>query len=401
MKVVAFKKAAFAVYASVALVFSQVGVAADQAVAAEAAAASFKDVKSNHWAAKEIATAVETGYVDGFPDGTFKPEADVTRAEFIKMLSVAVGLEVPESTPGSKWYAPYVQAATEAGVVSKGQFNDGQLVKSITRAEMAQLAVRASNPAFRGTELNDNGAMHAAVRAGFIKGVGNGELEPQGLSTRAQSVAIVNRVLKSLAGEKLDVDKAALNMAELALMKTNIKVVMPEFFGKDGHVIWDPNNLTIESADGLYKGEVLELVAIDLDDPKDPNRNRFGKLVWAVNGTNVYEVDKYKNAYLLIAVTKLIYNKDTEKYGNRPPEFSIVGVGGGSEDTIKGKLDSIAPLGKVVGKDKYERVPGFIIPKKGLKTNGSFTLRIEVPNAPGVKNVYKDLVTPQVPTEFK
>lgn len=41
----------------------------------------FKDVPKSHWAAKDIARAAELGLLKGYPDGTFKPEANITRAE--------------------------------------------------------------------------------------------------------------------------------------------------------------------------------------------------------------------------------------------------------------------------------------------------------------------------------
>src|SRR5690606_19873926 len=45
---------------------------------------SFKDMKG-HWAEKAVTNAVKAGYVSGYPDGTFKPNKEVTRAEFTKM----------------------------------------------------------------------------------------------------------------------------------------------------------------------------------------------------------------------------------------------------------------------------------------------------------------------------
>lgn len=52
---------------------------------AQAATTQFSDVKSTHWGASAITKAVSKGYVDGYTNGTFKPDASVTRAEFLKM----------------------------------------------------------------------------------------------------------------------------------------------------------------------------------------------------------------------------------------------------------------------------------------------------------------------------
>lgn len=56
---------------------------------------SLSDIQG-HWAQKEIETAIASGWVDGYPDGTFKPEKTITRAEFTKMLLDAIHL-TPDS----------------------------------------------------------------------------------------------------------------------------------------------------------------------------------------------------------------------------------------------------------------------------------------------------------------
>lgn len=58
-----------------------------------AMAFDFPDVASNHWAAKEIKLLSEQGVIVGYPDGTFKPDENVTRAEFASMAIKALGQE--------------------------------------------------------------------------------------------------------------------------------------------------------------------------------------------------------------------------------------------------------------------------------------------------------------------
>ena len=56
-------------------------------------ATGFPDVPSNHWAAKQIQELSEKSVIVGYPDGTFKPDDNVTRAEFASMAIWALGQE--------------------------------------------------------------------------------------------------------------------------------------------------------------------------------------------------------------------------------------------------------------------------------------------------------------------
>ena len=67
------------------------------ALAAPSTEGSFSDVE-DHWAQAEIEKAVATGWVDGYPDGTFKPEKTITRAEFTKMILDAIHLTYPDGS---------------------------------------------------------------------------------------------------------------------------------------------------------------------------------------------------------------------------------------------------------------------------------------------------------------
>ena len=56
-----------------------------------ASAASFNDVGTIYWAAKEIAIAAKVGWINGYPDGSFRPDRNVTRAELMAMVNRALG----------------------------------------------------------------------------------------------------------------------------------------------------------------------------------------------------------------------------------------------------------------------------------------------------------------------
>lgn len=71
-------------------------------------AQTFKDV-NNHWAKTQIEWATENNIFKGYPDGTFKPEKTITRAEYIKIISNLTGLNKTASlnfkdVPKNAWY---------------------------------------------------------------------------------------------------------------------------------------------------------------------------------------------------------------------------------------------------------------------------------------------------------
>ena len=75
--------------------------------------AVFSDV-SGHWAEEIIGWAASYGIVNGYPDGTFKPENPVSEAEFLVMLFRAFPhITIPQADGGDPWHAPYYALAEQ------------------------------------------------------------------------------------------------------------------------------------------------------------------------------------------------------------------------------------------------------------------------------------------------
>ena len=79
---------------------------------------TFSDVASNHWAMKYIKTASKNNIITGYTDGTFKPEANVTYAEAVTMVMRAIRNDVGVSSTG-KWYDNYMNKAKENNLLEK------------------------------------------------------------------------------------------------------------------------------------------------------------------------------------------------------------------------------------------------------------------------------------------
>lgn len=110
----------------------------------------FPDVAKDHWAAKQIEILTDSGVIVGYPDGTFKPDEDVTRAEFASMAIKALGQEhtkvaqpvtFADITPDF-WAYDSIQKALYFDLISseKDMFRPAD---SVSRAEATTVAVNA------------------------------------------------------------------------------------------------------------------------------------------------------------------------------------------------------------------------------------------------------------------
>jgi len=382
-----------------------------------------------HWSESVVRSAIALGYVEGYEDGTFRPDKQVTGQAFLTMLAKAMQLPVGEADQGSGWFAPYEAAVREAKLYDNDYTNPS---KALTRMEMASTIVKATTPQSREllykeliqtthsvqrikamfpsidadlaklkkdptmnvdlsvydnprqtrdalrawrdarveeyeaenlangkgycspeaedwyiaehdcvnprdalvndaltqadrfysmllnagptvnslidpyfNSLNTNAKqdLFEAVRRGLIHGTGNGEVAPSGITTRAQAVVVIQRILEFNKGESLPVDHYALQKAEVDWHQTNLFSVWPHFLGIYNANKVDTTKFRFESP--WYKGKITSYYVIDLDDPKSPFRSEIeyplNELYYTPQG---YKKDiplaKQKNAYLLV-----------------------------------------------------------------------------------------------------
>lgn len=171
-----------------------------------ASAAKLTDI-NGHWAKKYIEYGVEKGYINGYTDGTFKPDGTVTRAEFSKMINNAVKLSSRKDSTFSDvsrldWYYADVQKALYAGYVSgysDGTFRPKNL---ISRQEAAVILYRISIPTddtFELRKFSDNSsiadwardAVSSVAAKGYITGDEKSRFLPAANLTRAQAAKLI------------------------------------------------------------------------------------------------------------------------------------------------------------------------------------------------------------------
>lgn len=114
---------------------------------AQAFAAPATDI-SGHWAEKVITQWQEKGLISSYEDGTFKPDNSVTRAEFVIMLNKALGFTQKgnvtfSDVSANAWYYDAVAIAVEAGYCAGYEDGTFKPNATITRAEAAVMIAKA------------------------------------------------------------------------------------------------------------------------------------------------------------------------------------------------------------------------------------------------------------------
>lgn len=156
-------------------------------------------------------TAEHLMYITGYLDGTFQPDGHITRAEIAAIGSRIHFTQIGQNTPdfpdvsGNDWFANYVGFTQVRGMLQgrpDGSFAPGE---NMTRAEFVTMITRFVGLAPSGTatsfpDVGDHwatGYINALTtnRPGTITGYEDGTFQPNAPVTRAEAVTIVNRVL--------------------------------------------------------------------------------------------------------------------------------------------------------------------------------------------------------------
>ena len=155
------------------------------------------------------------GYMSGYPDGTFGPERSITREEVAAMFAriLTEKMESGKAYPSDytdvaagRWSADAVGFLSGLGVIEG--YGDGTFKpeQPITRAEFISMAIRVDGVVAGEDSFSDISGhwarenIQAGAKKGFITGYPDGTFKPQQSITRAEAVTIVNRVLGVSAG---------------------------------------------------------------------------------------------------------------------------------------------------------------------------------------------------------
>lgn len=177
----------------------------DQTIKVIDNAKDFEDVSAGYWAADDIDFASSREIFKGIDNGSaYEPETALTRNMMMTVLARVDGADTANSDP---WYAKGQAWAVENGV-SNGLWGED----NITREQLVTMlfnyanktgldtSARADVSGMENADVVSSWATEAvqwAVAEGILKGVDNTDLAPQGLATRAQAAAFMQRYVKT------------------------------------------------------------------------------------------------------------------------------------------------------------------------------------------------------------
>ena len=181
------------------------------------AANPFKDLEDTHWAKDNILELVDKKVLTGYPDGTIKPDLEITRAEMAVIIVKAIGL-VPVENPDLKfkdkdqigdWAAGYIQAAVENNIIVGYEDNTFRPSNKLTREEMIVMVMKAykyepvQNPELTFTDKGDIGSWSIgyvanAVELKFVAGYPDNTFRPKKNVTRAEVATVIVNCIEAL-----------------------------------------------------------------------------------------------------------------------------------------------------------------------------------------------------------
>lgn len=209
--------------------------------AAVLAVAEFSDIEAGSVVEEAVSNLVEKGIISGYPDGTFKPDGVITRAEFAAVITRFKGIAASEDVvtgftdldqeAASAWARPYVKAAVDAGIINgypDGTFGAGE---SVTYEQAIKMLVCALDyQALAEEELAKLGD-GASWSAGYIA-----VAENKGITANATSADVTapatRGIVAILTGNALSGGAAAAPAADYSMSAADVEAKRAEINAK-------------------------------------------------------------------------------------------------------------------------------------------------------------------------
>ncbi len=266
-------------------VFNQVfGYSLDEAAAAQMT--DFSDnADSEAWYYNDVRIAQSNGYINGFEDGSFRPQSNFTREQTCTVIFRAANLESPEiafeiSDPVSEWAKAYVNANISSGVFSLEADNTFRAKENITRAEACEALAKfiktetgtaeittASDLSTETTTFaeTESGTETTTKSSSSSSGGGGGG----GSSSSSSSSSTVESTTETTTIDPADIELTDEQMDDLAVIISITKTqFIPICYKSDQKAI---AQLMLTALEGYYADSSYDIVS-DIEEAKEMYR---------------------------------------------------------------------------------------------------------------------------------
>ncbi|MBP1931474.1 S-layer homology domain-containing protein [Ammoniphilus resinae] len=247
----------------------------------------FSDVPSNHWAASEIQYLVKSGWINGYEDGTFKPDRYMTEEEFLALAVNMLFGKPKDTTPKdpyekiswADWAYDFVE---QKGINSIGEYGERRNAE-ITRAEVARIIYKLLNGNIE--NLQTKKAVRYLYQKNLTSGTYNNKADyfenygPTDRLTRAQAAVFLKKVRDYKSGKlkatknTIPLTDSLVNRVAATAKKYGVKVSAtnnPERY--ETEITGNGIRLVYQFEDHIY-GDISEnwhMTIVELDQSKIP-----------------------------------------------------------------------------------------------------------------------------------
>jgi rubrerythrin len=275
------------------------------------------------WAYSQISDLISQGGISGYPDGTFKPDNSVTRAEFISMINKAfhynttAAISFSDVSPGD-WFYNDIAKATVAGYIS--DYPDGTMKpeNAISRAEAASIIMKLDKLTELGAPVVafkdaasfswSKVAIEVVTSAKIMNGYPDSSFKPANNITRGEAVIVLDQALtynslndkvmdNSLNDKVMEAMKAErhdrVKYQRMMEMTTDPAVIKQIKFAYDDEI----------KHYGMFQQIYYQLTGEKLDIPIPTNIEKYNTLMEAVQSSIEGEneaVDLYRENFALM-----------------------------------------------------------------------------------------------------
>ncbi len=275
----------------------------------------FPDIKG-HWAEKYINDFKNNGIIKGYPDGTFRPDINISRAEFASLLFQMLKLyKSPNHDSDTKafegsWAEDYLEALVEKDIIDLNEYAEGYDYNgAITRIEITKMILRSlgkdsiarnikSKPGFKDDDslkASDYGYVYLAKYYDIVAGYEDGTFRPENHATRAETVKML--VARGKASNKIEDENKSSPSAPRAV----IDFKLPEYTHTDKAVNFDFTSRNARSLNWSLKK------ASAANEMTDVELNKFASLAVEDKSGTIQFQDK--GVYSLVASARNADNR--------------------------------------------------------------------------------------------